>query len=305
MITQTIIPLCDKPAKGQSKAVPFSANWYEFQNLFKLLSNGAIICHETQQTDPTGQKVEAYYFAAMQALTDPRRPPVYISFTTRGWTPPATPAQPKPTEIVLETWHGLAELNSEFDPATGVDETQDGRLDVPPPTAPPDSTRSAPSTEIAAPHHEMSMSLEDEVMMLVEAAIFDPEGATKDGAVASSRLEELAWAAGATKQQTAAAKDWSEVAEMALGIFPTEPPTLTNGSDPTVGSHWNFCKRTKDGAKLRNGKNEEFPPQEVEVTSVDASAKTCTVKTVRDGKDVVDIRSKQPVSVKFEWLEAK
>ena len=54
------------------------------------------------------------------------------------------------------------------------------------------------------------------VTELVEIAMRDPHGATPEGAEAAARLEELAWAAGATKEQTAAAKDWLAVAEMAL-----------------------------------------------------------------------------------------
>lgn len=156
---------------------------------------------------------------------------------------------------------------------------------------------------------------------MAEVAMNDPEGATEEGAAASARLEELAWAAGWTKDQTASAPDWAGVAEMALN-----PPVRNSPSTPTltskaisepvaevpppndtpvvvVGSRWKFAKRTKEGAKLKNSKGEEFPPQEVEVVSVDSAAKTCTLKTVRDGKDVVDIRTKVPVLVKWEWLE--
>ncbi len=308
MITQQIISLCDMPAKGQRKAVSFTDNWYDFQNLFKLL--GIAPPNETTQSDPTGAKTEAYYFAAMKTLTSPQRPPVYIEFSTRGWTPPATQAQPKPTEMVFETWHGLTELTTDFDPAAGVSEAADnGRPSGPPTAAPNRAAASAAPTQIAPP--TPTLSVEDEVAMLVEVAMNDPEGATEEGSAASARLEELAWAAGATKSQTAGAKDWAEVAEMALGIMPNAAPialpsTNGTGSDgPVVGSKWNFCKRTKEGAKLKNNKNEEFPPQEVEVTTVDVAAKTCTVKTTKDGKDVVDIRSKAPVAVRFEWLEAK
>ncbi len=84
------------------------------------------------------------------------------------------------------------------------------------------------------------------------------------------------------------------------------PPQDTAGSKQIVvgvGSKWKFAKRTKDGAKLKNVKGEEFPPQDVEVVSMDTAAKTCTVKTVKDGKDVVDIKSKKPVVVKWKWLE--
>ena len=130
----------------------------------------------------------------------------------------------------------------------------------------------------------------------------DPNGETPEGAEASARLEELAWQAGATKEQTAAAKDWGEVAEMALGVL-FAPPQPAEPTAPTVGSRWMFAKRNKDGANLKNAKGDEFPAQEVEVVTVDTATKTVTVKSGKDGKDIVDIRTKAPVVVKWEWLE--
>lgn len=320
MVTSIIIPLCDTPAKGQRKAVPFSDNWFEFQNLFKLL--GITPPAETTQTDPTGQKTEAYYFAAMKALTDPQRPPVFIEFSTRGWTPPASQQQSKPEEMVFETWHGLAspekiaQLNGQFNPATQITEgpplaqapTQQFNEFEPPPTSnSPVATTPEPT---ALPTNQVDLA--DEIASLVETAMNDPEGATEEGAQAAARLEELAWQVGWTKEQTTGAADWAAVGDMALNPpgspdAPIKPQTApaTEGAMPTpvVGSKWKFAKRAKDGAKLKNNKGEEFPPQEVEVVTVDVEGKTCTLKTVKDGKDVVDLRTKKPVVVKFEWLE--
>lgn len=311
MVTQVLIPLCDVPAKGQAKASTFSENWYEFQNLFKML--GVNPPNETPQTDPTGSRTEAYYFSAMKALTD-KNNPVYISFSTRGWTPPATPQQPKPQELVFETWHGLGKLEENFDPAAGVTEAPP----APPPQAPqvqPTNSQAAPAAPVAvAPIH--ADSIYDEVQALVEIATNDPEGATEEGTEASSKLEEMAWRNGWTKQQTGDAANWAAVGEMALNQ-PTAAVTSVSkqtadtakvngspvGTTVSVGSRWSFAKRTKEGSKLRNSKGEEFPPQEVEVTSVDSSAKTCTAKYVKDGKEVQDIRSRQPINIKFEWLE--
>lgn len=308
MVTSVVIPLCDMPAKGQRKAKSFSENWYEFQNLFKLL--GIMPPSETAQTDPTGQRTEAYYFAAMKALTDPQRQPTYVNFSTRGWTPPASQAQPNPSEMVFEEWHGLAEYAVKHDPAAGVTERPtDPVVTQPEPYAPaptPQFNEFAPS----APPRQLDLS--DEVAALVEAAMNDPEGATEDGQVATTRLEDMAFAAGWTKEQTAGAADWAAVGDMVLNPpNKVPPPTETaqatvpapSPNGVTVGSKWKFAKRTKDGAKLKNNKGEEFPAQEVEVVTVDTAVRTCTVKSAKDGKDVVDIRSKQPVAVKFDWLE--
>lgn len=321
MVTQVVIPLCDVAAKGQRKAQSFSDNWYEFQNIFKLL--GIAPPNETQQTDPTGQRTEAYYFAAMKTLCDPVRAktnPVYIEFSTRGWTPPLPPGSPPGTkpneEMVFETWHGLSQWNGQFNPAAGVTE-------APTPPAPFNEFETSPQTQTAAqrgaaPPPTSGPPLQyqpggdydpaDEVASLVETAMRDPKGDTENGAEASRRLEELAWAAGWTKEQTGGAADWAQVGDMVLNLpepfsAPVTAPTTTAEKIPTVGSKHKFAKRTKDGAKLKNNKSEEFPPQEVEVITVDATAKTCTVKTTKDGKDVVDIRSKKSVAVKWEWLE--
>lgn len=302
-VTSVIVPLCDMPAKGQRKAKSFSDNWYEFQNLFKLL--GVAPPNENAQTDPTGQKTEAYYFAVMKMLTDPARlqGPVYINFSTRGWVPPKTPAQPSPTEMVFEEWHGLAEYNVQHDPASAV-------TVMPPTSEPPHPTAQFNEFEHPAAASQV-IDLADEVAALVETAMNDSEGATEDGAVASARLEELAWAAGWSKDHTAKATDWAVVGDMALNPPDKTPPTATiqatvpspSPNGVAVGSKWKFSKRTKDGQKLKNNKGEEFPPQDVDVTFVDDASKVCQVRTVKDGKDVIDIRSKKPVDVKFEWLE--
>lgn len=312
LVTSVMIPLCDVPAKGLRAAKSFSDNWFEFQNVFKLL--GIAPCPETQATDPTGQRTEAYFFAAMKTLTDPIRMktnPVYISFSTRAWTPKPTPQQPKPTEMVFEEWHGLAQAPSANNPAGGVKVAD--RPPAPPHNPPTGNEDGLPVASASvtvggvSPVSGGQSHISDEVSSLVEVAMGDPNGETPDGQEAGVRLQELAWAAGWTAEQTRDAADWAAVGEMALGSPATTPLTTpsANGSptSPTVGNRYKFAKRTQDGVKLKNAKGEEFPPAEVEVTAVDAILGICTVKSCKDGKAVLDIRTKQPVAVKFEWLE--
>lgn len=307
LVTSVIVPLCDIPAKGERKGKTFSENWYEFQNYFKLL--GIAPCPETPQTDPTGQRTEAYFMAAMKTLTDPKRPPVYIEFSTRGWTPPANANNPHPEEMVFEEWHGLAQApsNGQGNPAAKVQDSGTPPMPAPEPFnefAPPPQAQvpTAPPPQQAPPQDNG-----DVVAALVETAMNDPEGATPEGADASGQLEEMAWALGWSKADTKSAADWAAVGEMALNPPSKAPPTNTatgaGAVPPTVGSKHKFCKRTKDGNKLKDNKGNEFPPQEVEVLTVDLAAKTCTVKNCKDGKTVVDIKSKEPIQVKFEWLE--
>lgn len=317
-VTTMVIPLCDMPAKGQRKAVSFSENWFEFQNVFKLL--GVAPCPETPATDPTGARTEAYFFAAIKMLCDPERQktnPTYISFSTRGWTPPPNALQPKPEEMVFETWHGKAEAPPPPNPAVGV-------VDNLPPNTPPAQRPATPQAKVqaapAAPEFneftpptgntipQDADELVDLVSRLLEAAMNDPIGATEEGAEAGIQLQNLAVAAGWTQEQTEAASDWSVVADMALNNPDTQTTAPVDFSKSakrlvSVGSKWLYAKRDKDGVKLKDKNNKEFAPQEVEVTDIAADGRTCNVKTTKDGKDIVDLRSKKPVAVKIEWLE--
>lgn len=316
--TTVIIPLCDIPAKGQRKAETFNENFKKWTDHLRML--GVAQCPETLATDPTGQRTEAYWFAAMRMLNEKMKvSPIYITFSTRGWTPAPTPAQQKPEEMVFETWHGLATAEQvaaigQHNPATAVSEVPPSTHDSEPPTfnefatPPPPQQQTAnvqangqaPTTMLATDQADMA----DTVSALMEAAMNDPEGATEEGRAAQGQLEQLAWNMGWTTEQTSTAPDWATVADMALNrpdSGPTAPPQNAQAT-VVVGSKWKFAKRTKEGAKLKDNKGNEFPPQEVEVVTVDEATQTCTLKT-KDGKPVVDIRTKEPIKVKFEWLE--
>ncbi len=345
MVTSVMVPLCDVPEKGPRKATTFSTNWCTFQNIFKLLGVYPPDGKEgrpdyTDRAIPdriaASQLIESYYFASMKSLTDPFRVhtnPVYINFSTRGWTPPPSQLQPKPEEMVFETWHGLAKWNGQVDPAGGVvTPTNAQPSPSAPPPAPPPPLAGRPPTPAQAPPPVPQAPPQpatqraatpppasaptpqpdnpdptDLVAALVEVAMNDPEGSTEDGASASAQLEELAWAQGWTEDQTKAAADWAAVGDMALNppapsAAPTAPTPL-NGGVPGIGSKWLFAKRTKGGAKLQNNRGEELPAQEVEVVTVNTTEKTCTLRTAKDAKDVTDIRTKKPVDVKWEYLE--
>lgn len=312
-VTQIVIPLCDVPTKEGSKrkAKSFSDNWFEFQNVFKIL--GVAPCPETPATDPTGVRTEAFFFAAMKMLTDKSKP-VYLEFSTRGWTPPPTPTDPKPKEMVFEDWHGLAKEPGKHDPAAAVAASgpaavQPDRDSMPPTAAPATAPAGAPPSQpppaaVAAPAPDTDPA--DVVASLVETAMAD---LGEESRLATVRLEEMAWANGWSKEQTGKADDWSQVGDMALDglqaatAAPVEALPPPPEACPTVGSKWLFAKRAKGGERLANASGQPFPPQQVEVVTVDEAAKTCTLRITKDGKDVVDIRTKKPVAVKFEWLE--
>lgn len=333
MVTQQIIPLCTIPAKQgdgfKSEEVPFTENWNNFQNLFKLLGvmpprgpqyDTLPHMNEAQQAQQ-GMNIQAYYFAAMQSLTDPKRlgGPVYIEFSTREWKSPKraneTEEQYRNREpIIFETWHGLADPKK-----LTVVHPVDVANEVP--SGPPTQTNGQP---LSAPFEEPPMgqvvmpdeppNVEDEVAALVEASLADPDGATEDGKLASARLEDMAWSNGWTKDQTKAAADWGQVGEMALDT-PKNNQALVNllasqaattqpasASTPEVGSKWKYTSRGKDGNKLKDKDGKDVMAKDVEVVTVNVNDKTCTLKD-KNGKDVADFRTRKPVAVKWEWLE--
>lgn len=302
-------PLCDIPANPQnkfSKAKSFNDNWYEFQQFFKRF--GIDPPNENPQTDPTGVRTLAYYNAAIQSLNNGR--PRYYHFETRAWRP-----QGATEDRIEEEWGKEIEWNGQVDPGAGVTvNTQPEPMTQAPSVLNPNPTQQSESfNELASGEVDAA----DVITSLVEVAMADPQGTTPDGVSAGQQLEDAAWKNGWTKEQTAGAADWAAVGDMALNPptpeqkFPNSP-TITAAAGtgntaahqgPTIGSKHRFAKRTKDGARLKDNKGQEFPAQEVEVLTVDPATKTCTVKGTKDGKPIVDIRSKQPVAVKFEWLE--
>lgn len=305
--TRKFINLCDLPQKGNRAATTFEEGYDEMRAM--LIAFGVPPCRETRATDPTGKKAEAYWFAAMRMLCDPSKPR-YIKFSTRTWQPPrpmnARPDDPNPDPVVIENWEGVAtpeevaKFNARYDPAAGASDAPPNGQHVagPAPTAEPptDSQIHSMSPDESSNGQEFP-DLDAEVTHLVNIAMDDPEGATDKGQAAQLRLLELAWAGGWSEDQTTAA-NWEEVGDMALN--PSDD--TTNEREITVGSKWQFCKRTNDGSKVKDNKGVTFAPMEVEVVTINDD-KTCTVKTTKDGKVVTDVKTRKPVMVKFEWLE--
>ncbi len=316
--TQKMIALCAVPAKGERKERTFLQNYFDFQNLLRLL--GIPACPETKASDPTGERTQAYWFAAMAALTNPRNPPVYISFSTEGWKSPKKAGETdqqyeKREPYVTEKWHGLAtkeevaRATAGWTPGGGVSEGPP-RATLPTPAPYNQVATPPPAPTTPEESQEGTTSEPDDIEWLVATALEDPDGNTPEGADATSRLEEAAWARGWTREDTSTAANWSVVGQMAQSApsndeepeVAASPEPSTNGA-PALGSRWLFRRRNKEtGEPLTDRKKQPFAAQEVEVSAVDAAGKTCHLTA--GGHPVLDLRSKKPVDVKFEWLES-
>lgn len=287
------IPLCDVPAKGDFPEVTFEANWDKFQNYFKMLLPNLSPCQETKTSDPTGVKTWAYYLNALNTLNNPANP-VYFTFSTDSFTPKKSPRNPKPKEILVEKWHARIDWKGiPNTPPGGVNlVSSNGKVnqssdDTPPTIGADGLPLNSRVTQTNQEDNEPS-DLPDEIEKLVDEA-YDNENSAR-------LLTELAVNNGWTEEEVKQAESWEDVGDMAL----SRPAPLKEDT-VTVGSKWQFCKRDKNGAKLTNAEGKEFPPQEVEVTTLNEDG-TVYVKTTKDNKEVVDSRRKL-IKVKKEWLE--
>lgn len=291
------IPLCDMPAKGNRKPSAFDDNFFDCTNFLKMCGYE---CPYTRADDPTSVKTLAFLDDCIKKILDPTKP-VYITFSTHEWVPPLSVDEVKQGKkledkepMLFETWHGKTEWKGLPGPAGGValvsangTVTHDA-----PPTMGPDGLAIAPPGEAIPPSEA---SLEEEVNALLETSKEDSDA----GRAAEERLNQLAMAQGWTDEQVKAATSWEDVADMAL----TGPQETTEAGLPTVGSTWNYVRRDGRGDKVLDKDKKPFPSQEVTVTSVDEAAGTCTIASKKDGKPILDTRTRKPQHVKFEWLE--
>ncbi len=291
LTTSKFIPLFDIPDKGKEgergykKGVPFADSLFEFQNLFKMLRIPP--CDKT-----TTLEILLYFEAAWKGLmADPKNKPVFIRFSTRQWTPPLSADEVRSGKkledkevMVFEDWHERVDWTGTPQPPGGVTlapPASNGSAAHGPPPVSPDGMAILPPGK----------SLEETVKALLVAVETD--------AAAEPQLLQMAHDRGWTEEETGNAT-WAEVAEMALSDPATEE---SQDGTPTVGSKWNLVPRDSAGNKMKDRGGNELPSEEVEVTTLDDANKTCTVKKVKDGKDVLNQRTRKPLNVKWEWLE--
>lgn len=317
--TTQVIPLCDLPKQAYHKEEPnFKFHLGKFVNLLKQVSNNTMVCQETNQSDPTGQKTLQYWFGCMTALSDPKRV-TYITFSTSSFTPPARKPigwkqgdlLPEPTPLTIHKWHEwispeeVAKYVGQHNPANGV--TVAGNTDMSP-TAfeePPQGVvdpKSIPSTNGDGSDDTPEFAnLEEEVTFLTEVAMDESNEDSEAVQLARERLVELAVANGWTQEEAESSeKTWDDVAHMALNA----PEPEADNNTPTVGSKWKYVRRDQNtGAKMKDRDKKELPPLTVEVAKVNLKNKTCNVVNTKDNRTVTDVRTRKTVDVKWEWLE--
>ncbi len=320
-VTSVVIPLCDKPAPpppSKGKAKPFDDHWFEFQNWFKMMGvlppAGIDPKMSDAQKAAVAAKIMVYYQAAMKLLVgDPATPtvkvkPVYVSFSTRGWTPDKTPTQPNPTEMVMEEWHGRTEYVPTTDPSlNGVHAApaKAAAMQPEPFTEPPMGIAEVPAADEQPEPTGASEAQEpgEDVAVTVQALLdlIASDGDGEQGVAAIHQLIEMAAAVGYSKEQCEAVTAWSEVGEWIVAGVQAAAEPVTD-STPAIGAVYQFKRRDPKGNPLVGKDKKELAALQVEVTAVDAASQTVTAKTA-DGKVLAGI-DKKPTKIKFEWLES-
>lgn len=291
------LPVCAMPARPEynKPATSLQDNYHRFQSF--LVDLGAQPCNPA--LDSNG--ILIHWQAQMKALTSPQRAtgPVYVSFETSEFTPGKSPANPNPSPITIERWFSKAEFKQEHR-GHNLISSNNGTASSPTDT-PPEMGADGLPLHPPGEGGDGDETLEQEVERLVAIGTDDPDGDTPEGAEAGQRLQQLALDNGWTQEQITAGT-WAEVGGMALA-GPEEVEQAAGEGTIEVGSRVMYATRDARGNKLKNSKNQEFPALEYEVTGISDDGQTCTLKKVKDGKDLVDTRSKKPINVKVEWLE--
>lgn len=248
------IPLCDTPDKKNQEGNPktLKENYDDFLNELRKLG---------LDTDKLETVDDAENAAAALVKAAP-----YTRFSTRGWTPPATTESPNPEEMVFVSYNGA------------VDYSSNGQA-----PAVTDNTPEAPAEEPAEAAPE---SDEVDLDALAETA----SGPTEDPATvpAQAKLQDIATAAGVDEEEFSNAKTWPDAVE----LIRAAQGNNEGGDDTPADEPWT--------PKLKVVKGDEeavvYYPVDLKtkkkvskgvdciITAVDAKTKTCTLKSMKDGK---------------------
>lgn len=190
------IPLCDTPDRKCNGQPGTMENWLaELMNEFRKL--GIEIGDDSSPDD-----IEAF-LAALQE----EKP--HFRFSTRGWTPPATPQSPNPDEMVFTQFDGRCDApDEESSAASGVQDQTGQRTsrNGPATSAGRPVPKTAPAETSADEFNEFGDSSEPDLDALAEdAANGDDE--------AIAQLTELAVAAGRSEEDVGNALKWETVVE--------------------------------------------------------------------------------------------
>lgn len=293
--TSIMVRLFPQKAFGQRPATTFNDQWQEYLNFFKMFEVEMppdMLKGETKLQAAT--RIEQYLQAATAQLLK-QKP--HCTFSTREYTPPVTPANPKPKTKVYETWHGKCEYNGHADPGAGVDDSAPN--EPTPPTAedmaPPPGDDAVDVDQPQPPDDDHPAAVDGsegvDLEELARVADADMAGKTPAGKAAIDKITELALANGATMEQVNAANNWTEASALCVqGSPPDEPPVdevaaePTPPPDPVKGSHVIY-----KGAKH-------------EVMTVNLKNQTVTLRNVKTKTDLKLADKKTFAAVKWSEL---
>lgn len=247
-------------------------NWY------------ACLLNEIRKFGIDTSRTEAKQIDGLLQYLQQQKP--FYRFSTRGWTPPATPGQPKPTEMIFTQFDGVLK---DFKP--------------PAPTGTKDQTGTpAPSANGAAETAAPAAAEGGQQGVVEETQTEEPPfnefedlpslaaAADADDSAAQNKLDALAVQAGLSEADIKGAKSWVQVVEMMSaanaegetgegegeeGVIEEPPPA--EPIEPTKASVWHLRPKGRDGKPVKK-------PVEVTVLSVNKKARTVLCKNLENTK---------------------
>ena len=259
-IVSQMISLCDTPDRQikvsdkVSRPRTFKDNYADFLNELRKLGV------DTSRT--TFETIEST-LVALQSMN----PKPYTRFSTRGWTPPKTPQNQNPKEMVFTQLDGLCDFSDNGEYAASKTEDASGETDR------KSEQKQEPFNEFA--DGSQSQELEESPTGLSD----DPRelaSQAADNEDAQNKLRNLALAAGHSEEEVDGADSWEQVAEMITAS--AAPPAEEEKKDPSKGEIYFFRPvDAKTGKPVKR-------VVEAEVTVVDKKSKTVTLKDIVNPK---------------------
>ena len=291
--TSVMLPLC-ATGKGD-RAKPAEDNVAAALNMLRCI--GGEDCLD-------GVEDEADLDAFLESLVESAP---FITFSTRD----SKPSKEYPEQRTWEQWHEAATDYEEDDSDDGVDDGTGGKPAKPSkPAKPAEDEESEAEAEPEA--EEAAEESGDDLDELVAAADSDDdEDAAREAAAELTRRAE---AAGLKKKEIEGADNWEAVAAMIRANATVEeqhPESEGDGDDGDGDDAEVAADEPTDPEKGQLYKVKLIDPKtkkpfkkasQVEVLSVNAKARTVTLKNSDTGKPIIDAKTKKPQAFSFDDL---
>lgn len=264
------ISLCDQP--DRKRGTPPVA--------IKFEDNYAALLNELRKFQVNTSELGPDDIEAVLTALQEQQP--FYRFSTRAYTPGATPGNPKPDEMTIVQFDGLCDAPEDgeaidpgagTDDGTGVDASTNGQATDTTTDATPGADADGGLTELA----ELADGGDEEAMEKLRQIAID--NGIEEGPEANAPADTIN---GATSW--AALVDMIVSAQDGSGATPDDSATPEAPAEPSKGDTCKYTVRDAKGQPVKNPRTKKPNVIDAEVVSVDKRTKTVTLKNLVDGK---------------------